>query len=168
MNNCCRNYYKIGREIAGFTQEQASEFLGICVRSLSNYENGKKIPSDEIVLKMVDVYNIKLLGWWHLWENSPLVRKCLPEFQFPQTNADIFFQIQLAEDDISIIKSQYKKILSMEEITDDELKDYKMIQEKAKIIAGKMMSICSYELNIENRWLEEERNGKRANDNSLA
>ena len=62
MRVSCVNYYKISRETAGYTQEQAAERLDISVRSLSAYENDEIIPPDDLVEKMVKLYNTKILG----------------------------------------------------------------------------------------------------------
>lgn len=144
-----KNYYKICRETAGLTQEAASERLHIASRSLSDYERDKVIPDDEIVMKMVKIYNSKMLGWWHLRNNSPLAKECLPEFQIPQSNADVYLQIDFSEDDIHYIKSLIKKILKDGKLTQDEVENYTELREKAKLIAGKMMSIYAFEPIVE-------------------
>lgn len=149
MQYNCRNYYKLCRESACFTQEHAAELLVISVRSLSDYENGKTIPDDEIVDKMVDIYNTKLLGWWHLRNTSKLARKCLPDIQPPQTNSDIFLQIAFSEDEFLKMKDLVKEILFNKEITDKELKSYEEVKKLAKDISGKLMSISAYELEIQ-------------------
>lgn len=145
MNGEYKNYYKIGRESAGLTQESASELLGICVKSLSDYENGKTIPNENVVQMMVKVYQTKILGWWHLRNTSSLARECLPEILEPQSNADIYMQIDFSEDDICDIKKSIKKILSDGKITENEMEDFKQVQEKARITAGKLMSVYTFQ-----------------------
>ena len=44
MSGECRNIYKAARRAAGFTQERASELLGVSVRSLADYETGQRLP----------------------------------------------------------------------------------------------------------------------------
>ena len=51
-----RNIYKICRKSAGFTQEAAAERLGISVESLRAYETGQRVPPDEVVETMSDLY----------------------------------------------------------------------------------------------------------------
>lgn len=148
MQYNCRNYYKICRESAGFTQEYAAELLVVSVRSLSDYENGKTAPADEIVDKMVDIYNTKLLGWWHLRNTSKLAKKCLPDIQPPQTNSDIYLQIAFSEDEFLKMKGLVKEILFGTEITDKELKNFEEVKKLAKDISGKLISISAYELEI--------------------
>lgn len=148
MNYKCRNYYKTCRENASFTQEYAAEMLFISVRSLSDYENGKTVPPDETVERMVDFYKTKLLGWWHLKNTSELAKKCLPDIQPPQTNADIYLQAEFSEDEILKLKSLIKHLLTDIEngkVTELSFESYEEIRELSRITAGKLMSISSYE-----------------------
>lgn len=145
MYGNCRNYYKESRDLSGYTQEQAAEQLGIGVRTLSSYENWDSIPSDEVVEKMVKLYKVRELGWWHLRNTSSLAKKYLPEIKIPKSNSDVYMQIDFSENNISHLNKKIKKILSDEKITADELEKFQAIQEKAKITAGKLMAIYTYE-----------------------
>lgn len=42
------------------TQEEVAKALGISVSALSMYEQGKRIPRDEVKIRMADYYNISL------------------------------------------------------------------------------------------------------------
>jgi len=111
MKEASKNYYKECRENANLSQEQAAELLHISVRSLSDYENGKTIPFDDVVESMVDIYHTRLLGWIHLRNTSSLAMKCIPEVQEPRSEADILLQVIFSEDDILDIKKRMKEIL---------------------------------------------------------
>ena len=52
MSEEYRNIYKIARRTAGFTQEAATERLGISVESVRAYEIGQRIPPNDIVNAM--------------------------------------------------------------------------------------------------------------------
>ena len=82
MPKLCRNIYKTYRVNAGFTQEQAAEILTVSVRSLADYETGKRIPSDEVVCAMVRTYDDKCLAYMHLKENTLVGMRYLPEVEF--------------------------------------------------------------------------------------
>jgi len=111
MNQSCENHYKTSRKNANFTQEHASELLGIAPRTLSGYENGEaKVPED-IVVKMADVYNCPLLAWWHLKKYSPL-GKYLPDVQMPKTNSDMAFQLWQAQKTLAPAVEIIMEILS--------------------------------------------------------
>lgn len=149
MKETSRNYYKECRESAKLSQEQAAELLHISVRSLSDYENGKTVPADDIVENMVDIYHTRLLGWIHLRSTSSLAMKCIPEVQKPRSEADIFLQVIFSEDDVLDIKEKMKKILEDGKITEDEMSDFEEVKKQAKIVAGKLLSIATYEPEFE-------------------
>ncbi len=149
MKETSRNYYKECRENAKLSQEQAAELLDISIRSLSDYENGKTIPPDDTVEKMVDVYHARLLGWVHLRNTSSLAMKCILEVQEPRSEADILLQVIFSEDDVLDIKKKMKEILKDGKITEDEVIDFNEVKKRAKIVAGKLLSIAVYEPEFE-------------------
>lgn len=149
MKEASKNYYKECRENANLSQEQAAELLHISVRSLSDYENGKTIPFDDVVESMVDIYHTRLLGWIHLRNTSSLAMKCIPEVQEPRSEADILLQVIFSEDDVLDIKKRMKEILKDGKITEDEIGDFEEVKKQAKIVAGKLLSIAAYEPEFE-------------------
>lgn len=74
-----RNIYQTARKTAGLTQERAAEALGICVESIRAYEQGLRVPSDEVVSRMVDLYDNRFLAVQHLRANAELARRIIPE-----------------------------------------------------------------------------------------
>lgn len=144
-----KNYYKIGRESVNLTQEQAAELLDISVRSLSDYENNKTIPSDDVVMKMVKIYKTKILGWWHLRNTSALARESLPNVIELQTDADMFLQSEFANDEIEAIQKLIKAILADGKITPDEIGDFENMKKLSKQAAGKLMAIAAYKSIVE-------------------
>ena len=58
--------YRICREAAGLTQEQAAEGLNCSVRSLARYESGEQHVPDDIAYQMVVLYDSQLLAVQHL------------------------------------------------------------------------------------------------------
>lgn len=61
-----RNIYQLARESAGYTQEKASEMLGLSVESLRSYECDKRTPADGTVLRMIEIYDTQYLAYQHL------------------------------------------------------------------------------------------------------
>jgi transcriptional regulator with XRE-family HTH domain len=125
MSKECGNYYKTCRNNAGLTQEQAvekiSEIIGkdkdLAVRTLSDYENGGKVP-DYVVAAMADVYECPKLGYWHLRNHNPL-GKFLPEVTMPQTQGDMAFNLILAQDEIAPNAAAIKQIVASKRICDE-------------------------------------------------
>ncbi|EMJ5513556.1 helix-turn-helix domain-containing protein [Clostridioides difficile] len=76
-----QNIYQKGRENTNLTQEKASELLNISVESLRAYENDKRIPNNQIVAKMVSIYNNNLLGYEHVRKSTEAGVMFLPKLE---------------------------------------------------------------------------------------
>lgn len=148
MGSHCKNYYRISRENVGLTQEEAAERLYVSVRSLSDYETGKTVPPDDVVMRMVRTYKTKILGWWHLRNTSELARESLPDVVELQTDADMFLQAEFADDEVLAIKKLIKIILADGEVTNDELEEFERLKNLSKSAAAKLMAIHTYKPNF--------------------
>ena len=73
------NIYQTAREACGITQERAAELIGLSVESIRSYETEKRIPSDDTVIKMVDIYNANYLAYQHLKYKTQVGNIILPE-----------------------------------------------------------------------------------------
>jgi len=82
MRTDCINIYKIARQSAGMTQEQAAEMLHVSVRSLADYEGNRTIPGDDIVCGMIETYETEWLGYEHLKCNTKVGQMYLPDIDF--------------------------------------------------------------------------------------
>ena len=86
MSSTCQTPYKLSRLHAGMTQEAAAEVIPISIRSLSDYESGRTIPPDDVVERMVDVYETgadkqSWLAWEHLRMRSIVARRLFPKVE---------------------------------------------------------------------------------------
>lgn len=81
MSDNVQSIYKTAREFAGLTQERASAALNVSVRTLAAYETGERIPHDDIVVRMVDLYNYQQLAVQHMRANSELARRIVPDLK---------------------------------------------------------------------------------------
>lgn len=77
----CRNIYKAARRAAGFTQERASELLGVSVRSLADYETGQRLPPNDVVDRMSTIYNNIPLGIQHIRETNAIMAQVVPQLE---------------------------------------------------------------------------------------
>lgn len=59
------NLYKRARLSTGLTQEAAAERLSLSPESLKQYEGGRRIPPDNVVARMVEVYRLPWLALEH-------------------------------------------------------------------------------------------------------
>ena len=85
MPEKCRNIYKRARKESGFTQEYAAEKLGISVESLRAYETGQRVPPDEVVADMFDLYNTLHLIVQHVRKKNAMYGRVVPDV--PQIGA---------------------------------------------------------------------------------
>jgi transcriptional regulator with XRE-family HTH domain len=136
------NRYKICRENAGLTQEQAAELLYVSARQLSDYENGRARVSDEMTAGMARAYNAPLLAWWHV-KQGPL-GGFFPEIQTPKTNGDMAFQIILANGELDKAETEIRQILSDGVIGEDEREQYDGCIQTIKDVNGKLTSVIVY------------------------
>lgn len=65
MEQRCPNLYKRARLSTGMSQERAAEMLGLSPESLKQYEGGHRVPPDDVVARMVDVYRLPWLALEH-------------------------------------------------------------------------------------------------------
>ncbi|WP_312942962.1 helix-turn-helix transcriptional regulator [Oscillibacter sp.] len=73
-----RNFYKIYREQAGYTQERAAELLPCSVRALARYESGECGVPGDLAYRMVQLYNRQFLAVEHLRNESRLAASIIP------------------------------------------------------------------------------------------
>lgn len=64
------NTYQKARKTACLTQEQAAERLELSAESLKQYELGKRVPSNAVVWRMVQIYGTPWLALEHLRDTS--------------------------------------------------------------------------------------------------
>ena len=76
-----RNIYQTARKAAGLTQEAAAEQLAVSVESLRAYENGHRIPPNDVVARMVVCYDKQYLAYQHLQESNELMARVVPELE---------------------------------------------------------------------------------------
>ena len=48
------------RMLKGLTQEELSEIVGVGLRNYQYYEQGKHVPSFEVLIKLADVLNVSI------------------------------------------------------------------------------------------------------------
>lgn len=86
-----RNIYQKAREVAGFTQERAAELIDISVESIRAYETDRRIPPNETVAKMVEIYNAHYLAYIHLKNSNPLAKELLPDVEIRSVSQAVLY-----------------------------------------------------------------------------
>lgn len=142
MKRSDRDLYRIGRELAGLTQEQAASQLGCSVRRLSDYENEHR-PPDDIVRRMVETYRIPALAYWHFKNNTHL-GEYLPDIYTPQTCGDMGFMVVLSSDDLSEALMIVKEVLADGRIDPSEHGSLKRCAQLLRDVSGRLMSAALF------------------------
>ena len=71
------NIYQTARKAAGLTQEAAAERLAVSDTSIRAYESGERLPGDDVVTRMMAVYDAQYLGAQHLQCKPWLLPECV-------------------------------------------------------------------------------------------
>ena len=71
------NIYQAARKAAGLTQEAAAERWAVSVESMRAYETGLRLPGDDVVTRMMAVYDAQYLGAQHLQCKPWLLPACV-------------------------------------------------------------------------------------------
>lgn len=74
-----RNIYQTARRAAGLTQEAAAERLAVSVESLRAYENDYRVVPNDVVSRMVEIYDKQYLAYQHLRQTTDLMARVVPE-----------------------------------------------------------------------------------------
>lgn len=85
MKDDCGNIYRNARKASGLTQERWSEYLGVSVEAVRQYENGAIMPAEDVLLMMADISGMKILPYWHLSRKSRIAGRILPELEEQQS-----------------------------------------------------------------------------------
>ena len=145
MCNSNKSCYKICREQAGLTQEQAKVLLGIEeTATLSRYENGHTPVNQDLVAAMVKVYRTPLLAWQHLIHSNPALAPYLPEPPPLATDGDVMFGLELANDDMAVLRCALKTMLRDGRLNCEEAERLKIKAQTFRKMASKFMSVAGY------------------------
>lgn len=138
-----KNIYKAARESMKITQLEAAELLDISIDSLRIYEYDRRVPTENIVLKMVEVYKAEYLLYQHI-KKSQLGNRLLPEISERNlSSAALTLHRQMKK----YIDHEEKlfDISSNDKVDEDEVKDFSEILGSLDEIVGAIMSLkfCS-------------------------
>lgn len=72
------NIYRNARQVSGLTQERWAEALGLSAEAVRQYEAGKILPSDEVVLRMAETACYHIVCYQHMLNKSRVAAELLP------------------------------------------------------------------------------------------
>ncbi len=135
------NVFKIARQEASLKQEDAIQQLGIKdSTTLSRYENDVTIPPDEIVAKMIQVYNAPWLGYMYLQQYTNVGKKILPQLVLGDFGLTVL-KFQKEFSDINLVKSEMIDIACDGEVGVDEKQRWNVAMKEVKELIGAGISL---------------------------
>ena len=131
MHISCLNIYRLARDSAGITREQASEKINSSVRSLADYETGKTVPGDDIVCLMIEVYNTQWLSYKHLQQSSKVGQRYLPDIELTDLPKSVL-RFQKEVNDLSRVKDDMVEVACDGRIEEDEMHRWSKAKKEVK------------------------------------
>jgi hypothetical protein len=114
-----RKLSAIARAVARYTQESASPKLNVSPRSISAYECGKAPIPDDVVLKMIDIYNALWLGYMYLKITNKVGTLILPNISIGHYPL-IFWDLQVEMEQVSKMQMDLANVGRDDRIPDDK------------------------------------------------
>ncbi len=138
-----KNIYQTSRESAGLTREGASELLEfISSDRIEKIENEKSLPHPDEILAMADCYKNPSLCNYYCSHECPIGQEYVPEVKAKELS-QITLEMLASLNSLEKEKNRLIEITVDGVISDDEMQDFKRIQEQLEQIA---MAIDSLQL----------------------
>ena len=151
-----KSYYQTCRILSGFKQEVAAPELGLADATvLSRIENGKSKAPDDVVLRMVKLYNAPMLGLWHLRVTNPLACEVIPEIYPTSSDSDMYVQTAIAGKQAKLAEDAIFNAMCSGQIGYDDLPFLDDYIKHSNNAVGNLISAKAYALKTKNR-LEKE------------
>lgn len=136
FGKCC----SFARNASGLTQEQAAPLLGVVTRTLSGYECDNSPVPEDVVLKMMEVYDAEWLGFMFLKMTSRVGNRILPAIQQRALSAHIL-DLQVEMDQANNVQKDLARVGRDDKITPDEIPVFLTSIEQLMSLCGSIYSI---------------------------
>lgn len=133
MESKARNIYKRARRERGLTQEFAAECLEISPDSLRAYENDMRIPPNDVVDRMIDLYEAEWLAPMHLRASTQLAEDIIPSIRPGLPFGQAVCRLYRLLNDFVVIKDHDMELMRIAEdgvVADSELEPYNRIMDE--------------------------------------
>ena len=152
-----KNIYQLNREDANLTREAASQLLDfISSDRIEKIESEKSLPHPDEILAMADCYKNPALCNYYCSHECPIGQKYVPEIKNKELS-QITLEMLASLNSLDKQKNRLIEITVDGAISQDEMKDFKTIQEQLNQIS---MAIDSLQLWVQKAIMD----GKIAED----
>ena len=142
-----KNIYQLNRENLELTREKASELLeSITADRIEKIESGRSLPHPDEILTMAEKYKNPSLCNYYCSQECPIGIQYVPKVE-SKILSQIVLEMLASLNSIDKKKNRLIEITADGEVSDDELKDFVMIQEELEQIS---MTVESLQLWVEN------------------
>lgn len=143
-----KNIYQVSRENAGMTRDAASEkMVYISADRIEKIESEKSVPHPEEILSMAECYRNPALCNYYCSHECVIGQEYVPEIKVKELS-QVTLEMLSTLNALTREKDRLIEISVDGEITDDEIADFKAIEEKLDRMS---MAIDSLKLWVENR-----------------
>ena len=122
------------------TQEEAAERLYISSRSLLEYEAGRTIPPDDVVCRMVEVYDAKHLAYLHLKNATEVGRRFLPDLHLLDLPTSVL-RLQKEVKDVMDINHYIVDVACDGKVDEHEIGIWQSIEKELAEMVGAGLSV---------------------------
>ncbi|MDT8901130.1 helix-turn-helix domain-containing protein [Anaeroselena agilis] len=98
------------RDDAGFTQESAEPLLLVSVRSISDYERGVTPVPEDVVLRMMDAYHARWLGYAYLQQTNRVGQAILPAITVDRHFAQSILNLRVEMKHVGAVQDEIDEI----------------------------------------------------------
>lgn len=136
-----KNIYQISRENLGLTREKASELLeSVTADRIEKIESERSLPHPDEVLTMAQKYKIPTLCNHYCSQECPIGMQYVPKVETKMLS-QIVLEMLASLNSIDKKKNRLIEITADGEVSDDELKDFVMIQDELEQISMTVESL---------------------------
>lgn len=141
------DYCRIARELAGFTQQDAEPLLGVSWRSISDYERGFTLTPRNIVIKMMEAYDAKWLGYQYFICSEIGQALNLPVIPIGRNLSSSILNLQVEMDDVIDLQKALARVCKDDVVTEDEHPTFEGCKKELTELVGAAMSIITIQKN---------------------
>ena len=135
------NLITLARKERGLSQAKACELIGIGDPStLSKWENGAVIPSEEMVLRLMDTYDEKIIGYVYLQECTKLGHCLLPPVLLSELD-NLALNFQYEFEDVNEMRRDILEIARDSVVDEKEKPRWEQIQKETRELFSVLLPI---------------------------
>lgn len=140
MNTSFTTMMVLARKSAGLTQEKAADLIGLSRRGLAYYEQGR-IPTDQVMARMMTVYDSPALGYAYLSTQFATGKALLPQMRLVGVSAGAM-QLHITMKQAVNEYERLEKICCDDIITLEEAGEYADCLQTFKNLVGTIVSMA--------------------------